>query len=307
MAAYAAQFYSPTGLHGSLSRYIWMEAGTNFNVVDDRDPSFYHFNTPHFTSLLDQAGVPWKGYQENISGNDCPVVGVTPYAVRHNPTMYFDDVTSSLEYCTNHMRPYDELAGDLASNRVARFNYIKPNTTNDMHDNVSAIPSVTIGDNWLAAELPKILNSAAYTNNGLVLLTWDEDDIGGLDDAIGMIALSPLAKAGYYNSIYYDHSAILRTMQEIFGVRPFLGGAAASPDFADLFKLLAISSVTTSPQGATLLTFTNTTPGKKNWLQASADLVNWTTLATNVSTTNSMPFLDSSSPTPTRFYRLFQE
>lgn len=309
MSSYASQFYSPPGLHGSLSRYIWMEAGTNFNVVDDRDPAYYHFNTLHFTSLLDQAGIPWKGYQEDISGNDCPMVGTSPYAVRHNPTMYFEDVTSSLEYCTNHMRPYAELAADLANNRIARFNYIKPNTTNDMHDNLPGIPALTVGDNWLAAELPKIFNSAAFTNNGLVLLTWDEDDIGGLDDPIGMIALSPLAKGGgYNNSNYYNHSAILRTFEEIFGVRPFLGEAVVSPDFADLFKLLAISSVVTSSAGETRLTYTNTIAGKINWLQASSNLVNWTTIATNVSTTNFLNVVDLPPTTPvTRFYRLLQE
>jgi hypothetical protein len=33
-----------------------------------------------------------------------------------------------------------------------------------------------------------------------------------------------------------DHSALLRTLQEIFGVSPFLGAAAQSPDLSDLFK-----------------------------------------------------------------------
>jgi hypothetical protein len=50
-----------------------------------------------------------------------------------------------------------------------------------------------------------------------------------------MVVVSPLAKANYSNSIYYTHSSTLRTMQEIFGVRPFLRDAANATDLSDLF------------------------------------------------------------------------
>jgi len=50
-----------------------------------------------------------------------------------------------------------------------------------------------------------------------------------------MIVLSPLVKVNYANSIYYTHSSTLRTMQEIFGVRPFLRDAVSATDLSDLF------------------------------------------------------------------------
>jgi hypothetical protein len=43
---------------------------------------------------------------------------------------------------------------------------------------------------------------------------------------------------GYTNTIHYDHSSTLRTVQEIMGVSPFLGGAATATDLADLFTTL---------------------------------------------------------------------
>jgi hypothetical protein len=53
-----------------------------------------------------------------------------------------------------------------------------------------------------------------------------------------MIVLSPLSKGnGYNNSIHYDHGALLRTLEEILGVAPFLGGAATQPDLKDLFSV----------------------------------------------------------------------
>jgi hypothetical protein len=45
-----------------------------------------------------------------------------------------------------------------------------------------------------------------------------------------MIVLSPPAKGGgYSNSIHHDHGALLRTLEQIFGVTPYLGNAASQP------------------------------------------------------------------------------
>ena len=78
------------------------------------------------------------------------------------------------------------------------------------------------------------MSSAAYINGGVLFITWDEG-MGG-DGPIGLIVLSPGAKqGGYSNSIRYTHSSLLRTIQEILGVRPLLGDAADATDLRDLF------------------------------------------------------------------------
>ena len=132
-------------------------------------------------------------------------------------------------YCIAHNWPFAELATDLRTNTVARYNFITPNLCNDMHD-----CWIQAGDTWLSQNLPTILNSPAYQNNGAVFITWDEG-ANGSDGPIGMIIVSPLAKVNYANSIYYTHSSTLRTMQQIFGVRPFLRDAANATDLSDLF------------------------------------------------------------------------
>jgi hypothetical protein len=45
-------------------------------------------------------------------------------------------------------------------------------------------------------------------------------------------------KKAFSNNIHYDHSSTLKTLQEIFGVKPLLGAAAdpATKDLSDLFK-----------------------------------------------------------------------
>lgn len=242
MASHAEQYFNSPGIHPSLPNYLWLEAGTNFGILDDNAPSVNsQSTTQHLVSLLQQKGITWKTYQEDVSGSDCPLMSSGKYAAKHNPFVYFDDVTNSQDpssaNCIAHVRPFAELAHDLTNDNVAQYNFITPNLCNDMHDSCQPLQDpVEQGDMWLANNLPMILTSSSYQNGGAVLVTWDEAGTG--DGPIGMIVLSPLAKGkGYENSIYYNHGSTLRTLQEIFGVTPLLNDAANQTDLSDLFSV----------------------------------------------------------------------
>jgi phospholipase C len=229
---------NPPGLHPSLPNYIWMEAGSNLGIGDDGGPSMNHQSTTnHLVTLLQAAGISWKSYQEDISGISCPLESTGKYAPKHNPMVYFDDVTSSATNCVEHIRPYPELARDLEVDTVPAYSFITPNLCNDMHDSSGCATSDSIGngDTWLAREVPKILGSAAFKRDGALFITFDEGESGS-DGPIGMIVLSRSAKgSGYSNTIRYTHSSLLRTVQHIFNVTPLLGDAANAPDLGDLF------------------------------------------------------------------------
>jgi phosphatidylinositol-3-phosphatase len=242
-ASSATKYFNPPGIHPSEPNYLWLEAGQNFGVRNDSSPAANHqATTQHLVSLLTAQGLTWKSYQEGISGTNCPLSNRGLYATKHNPMIYFDDVTDGLSptsaNCIAHVRPYTQLAGDLTQNTVARYNFITPNLCNDMHNSSGCATSNSVrnGDTWLATAVPPILNSAAYRDGGVLFITWDEGE-GGADGPIGLIALSPFAKGqGYTNSVRYTHSSLLRTVQEIFGVTPLLGDAANATDLSDLFQ-----------------------------------------------------------------------
>jgi hypothetical protein len=240
MASYAEQYYNPPGIHPSEPNYLWLEAGTNFGIFDDIDPIINHQGTKqHLVTLLSNTGISWRSYQEGISGKNCPLTENGVYAPKHNPMVFFDDVTNGNSpisaTCIAHVRPYSELAGDLQKNTQARYNFITPSLCDDMHDTCAPFnDAVRQGDTWLQQNLPTILNSQAYQNGGVVFITWDEGEGG--DGPIGMIVLSHDAKGGgYSNTIHYTHSSTLRTIEEIFGVSPLLGDAANATDLRDLF------------------------------------------------------------------------
>jgi len=245
-ASHCEQYYAIG--HPSLPNYLWLEAGTDFGVVDDNPPSSHHQSTTnHLVTLLNKAGVSWKAYQENISGTTVPLNDSYPYAVRHNPFVYFDDVTGNMNpnfaYGIAHIRPYTELARDLTNNSVAAYNFITPNVCNDMHDSCAPVSNmIKQGDNWLAAEIPRIMSSRAYTNNGAIFIVWDE---GSGTSSIGLICLSPLAKGhGYASTVRYTHSSLLRTVQEAFNVTPLIRDAANASNLSDLFNTVIIAPPT---------------------------------------------------------------
>jgi phospholipase C len=240
MASHAEAYNNVPGIHPSEPNYLWLEAGTNFGVADDNDPSSNSQSSKaHLVDQLETAGLTWKSYQEDIDGTSCPLTAVNNYAPKHNPMVFFDDVTNNqdpnAQRCIQHVRPYTELATDLANNTVPAYSFITPNLCDDMHGvffGCSSNPSG--GDKWLSTAIPKIMASSAYKNGGAIFITWDESEGG--DFPIGMIALSPFAKGhGYSNTIPYSHSSTLRSFQEIFGVGPFLGDAANATDLSDFF------------------------------------------------------------------------
>lgn len=242
-ASYATRYFNPPGNHPSEPNYLWLEGGTSYGIRDDDDPAAHHLpHQDHLVSLLDRAGISWKAYQEGIDGTQCPLVSHGLYAAKHDPFVFFDDITSGNDprspSCISHLRPLPELTSDLQGGSVARYNFVTPDLCHDMHNSsgCASADQVKNGDDWLSQWLPRILRSPAYAAGGLIVITWDESEDG--DHPIGLIALSPSARGGgFSNAVYYTHSSLLRSLQEIFGVGPLLCDAANATPLTDLFRV----------------------------------------------------------------------
>jgi phosphatidylinositol-3-phosphatase len=257
-SAHPEQYFNPPGNHPSQPNYLWLEAGTNFGVLNDTQPGQPQlFTENHLTKLLEKAGITWRAYAEPDFGS--PVFDTCPLDfsvldVNHLAPVYFNNVNDGLNplsaECLEHVRPYYQLATDLADHTTAQMNLITPNLCHDGHEGISPCDSTESADNtlrgdtWLKQNVPLILQSDAYKEGGALFIVWDEaEDSGKFSDGpIGLFLLSPFAKGGgvapYSNSIHYDHSSTLKTIEEIFGVRPLLGAAANSTtsDLSDLFQ-----------------------------------------------------------------------
>ncbi len=314
-SSYASNMFIIPGTFGSLPQYLWLESGTNWGVTNSSsEPSVYHFaTTNHLVVQLENTGIPWKSYQEGVNGKTCPTTSSGVYVAWHNPFVYFDDIYLSATNCTNHIRPYTEFERDLTNNTVARYNFITPNLCHDMHGSTDC-PSgsrIRFGDDWLSTEIPRILNSQAYQNNGAIIITWDEGT-ANVAGPYGTIVLSSWAKGGGYAiSNRLDHTATFRTLQEIFQV-PLLYAAQTGPDLSDLFKpTLELSAPFFTNQTFTFMA-DGLMPGKTNYFQFTTNFwgvnpVTWQTLLSNVISTNRFLFVDTNAANfPQRFYRVLE-
>jgi phosphatidylinositol-3-phosphatase len=255
IAAHAENYHVPQvngqPLHPSNPNYIWLEAGDNLGITSDQSStaSAHQSTTDHLVTELKAAGISWKVYAEGITAGQCPIADITgtDYAVKHVPQVFFDDVagnppSSSAAPCKADVVPFTQLATDLAANAQARYDFIVPNLCDDMHGDLlfqnicvqGLTDTVNLGDTWLKNNLPAILASQAYTDVGAVFIVWDEGSGSSGDNPMGMIVVSPKAKAGYSNTTRYDHSSTLKTISEIFGVTPPRAAASAT-DLGDLF------------------------------------------------------------------------
>jgi len=249
------------GLHsGSLSDYIGMTAG-HYTRCDVNDALPYNLNTnkptcvdrgPNIFSLLDESNISWTEWNESMP-NPCGFFDVgtdwsyNVYTTHHNPAVYFTRIEGA-RYWENFNRaptpeclqrvlsmgstaPNDTSAFDaaLAAGTVSKFNMIVPNGCEDSHDLCGARDRLSQFDDFLAREVPKILASRAFGSDGLVLITFDEwGDRTPTDKRVAFVALGPAVLPGSSSTSAYNHYSLLRTLEDGYGLRPYLGRAATA-------------------------------------------------------------------------------
>jgi len=248
--SWAVRYYNAgIGVHPSEPNYVWAEAGTDFGVHTDADPSGANNNVAydrsnHLTAQFNAAGISWKNYQEDVqlsasptnsaAGTNGPVnpyYGTTQYnyAVKHNPMAFFFDTA------TQNVFPLSQLFLDMSTHSVGKYNWITPNQFNDAHSSLNGgftyqgvhytgdQSAIATGDNFLSQIVPQIMATPEYQDNGAIIIWWDESEKGDSTNfTIPEIVISPLAKGNAYASnVEMNHSSDIKTMEEIFGL-PFL-------------------------------------------------------------------------------------
>ncbi len=145
------------------------------------------------------------------------------------------------------------------------YSWVTPNLCNDGHDEPCPLAKghgagpggLKQVNTFLKLWVPRILNSPAYKKNGLLIITFDEalvtdttaccGETAGPSDShpnvtypglkssepgggagggvIGALLLSPFIKAGTVSTVKYNHYSLLRSVEDIFGLK-HLGDAA---------------------------------------------------------------------------------
>ena len=224
--------------HPSLPNYLALTGGSTFGVTTDCTDCFVTA-----TSIADRitaSGRTWKSYEESMP-TPCFVGDAYPYAQRHNPFIYFNDIRTSAE--CNDIVPSSALASDLASaSTTPNYAFITPNLCDDTHD-----CAVATGDQWLSHNVPTILQSPAFTQQKSALfITYDEDENG--PNQVLTIVITNSADnvpAGYRSGVAYNHYSLLKTVEWAWGLAPLTANDAAAAPMADFFGAAPLSPAPT--------------------------------------------------------------
>jgi acid phosphatase len=195
--------------HPSLPNYLALTSGSTLGVTDD---GYHVLPQQDLGDQLTAAGLPWRAYMEGM-GADC-LAGTGGYAVKHDPFAYYGG------RCPSSVVPFTQFSTDLAGAAVPRFIWITPNLCHDMHD-----CDPTVGDTWLRQTVPVLLASPAMSN-GVVVITWDEDDSGGSNHVLTLVLGS---KRAANPRAAYSHPSLLATIEDLLGLArlPATRGVAA--------------------------------------------------------------------------------
>jgi hypothetical protein len=259
-AAWLSNYYAAT--HWSQANYVALVTG-QFTRCEQQDGGVScHQNIDNLFHQLDLARLTWKVWLEAgtakcdtgsggscTSNTPCPLTG---FYTTGNPPILFDNIegpggvwsptTPSAECLANDIPAGTPKAGmsafnaRLASGQMPRFNMVIPNGCDDGEANCKPVNNrYTQFDDFLAAEVPKIEASPAFGTDGVIIVTYDEDErAGGLAPKNGLgsgghvvcAIISPLAIAGSYGQKYY-HYSLLRTLEDGFRLDGYLGNANA--------------------------------------------------------------------------------
>ena len=223
----ATQYYANT--HPSIGNYFMMTTGqiiTNndsYNTTVTVDNLVRHFLT---------AGKTWKSYAESL-----PRVGYTgwdvyPYVKHHNPFAYFSDVANSSNQ-RNYLVPFSQFLTDMKNNQLPRFSFIIPNQKNNAHDG-----TLNQADAWLKTNLVPLISNSAFTQNGLLIILFDEAGTNDSSHGGGRIAtliLSPKGKKPYKSTTLYQHQSLLRLVLQGLGITTYPGASATAPSMTEFF------------------------------------------------------------------------
>jgi hypothetical protein len=247
-SAWFENYYAAT--HWSQANYVALTSG-RFTKCEQADRGYEcRDDVDNLFHQLDGARMSWKVWLESgtakcdtgsggscTSNDPCPLTG---FYTTGNPPINYTDI--SYEEClANDVpagTPADGMAtfnARLATGDVADFNYVIPNGCEDGEANCKPVNNrYTQFDNFLAREVPLIESSPAFGDDGVIVVTYDEDQrMGGLAAKNGLgsgghiacALISPLVQPADYSAKTYSYS-VLRTIQDGFGLGPYLGSAA---------------------------------------------------------------------------------
>jgi hypothetical protein len=219
--------------HPSAPNYLAITSGKAWQCGSD---GYSTHASENIGDLAEKAGESWAGFEESMP-TPCNTTDAYPYAVKHNPFVYYPDIVNNRSECRSHDVPFTNWTNDLANGTIPALGLFTPNLTDDGHDT-----GVAFADHWLKDWLSPLLNDSFFASS-VFFVTYDEsvNDSSGYNGTAGgkvyFTAVSPFAKPGYNLTRPASHYDLLSTAEWLLGLGncSHSDGTAAFPPLTALF------------------------------------------------------------------------
>ncbi len=223
----ATQYYANT--HPSIGNYFMMTTG---RLITNNDSYSTTVTVDNLARRFLTGGETFKSYAESMQPTTYGYKDAYPYVRRHNPFAYFSDVINSSTW-KNYLVPFSQFPTDMKSNRLPQFSFIIPNQKNNAHDG-----TLNQADLWLKTNIAPLLINPAFSQNGLLIILFDEAATSDASHGGGRIAtliISPKGKKPYKSTTLYQHQSLLRLVLQGLGITIFPGASNTAPSMTEFF------------------------------------------------------------------------
>src|SRR4051794_4076397 len=257
--------------HWSQANYVALTSGRFTRCEQQDGGASCHDDVNNIYHQLDVTQQTWTTWLEGGtakcdtgSGSTCPPQGPCPltgFYTTGNPPINYANIegkggtwsaTNKSDECLHndiYAGPEDAPMGDfndaLLSGNISSFNLVLPNGCEDGEGNCKPTNNrYRQFDDFLAREVPKIEASPAFGSDGVIVITYDEDQRkDGLAKKHGFGSggpvvcdiLSTLVRPGEYAGTYY-HYSLLRTLEDGFGLNHYVGHADDVSAISDIWQ-----------------------------------------------------------------------
>jgi phosphatidylinositol-3-phosphatase len=238
----ATQYYADA--HPSLPNYFMLTVGAGTAITGSEGDAYSGVVTQdNVVRAVTAAGKTWRVYAESLPSVGYLEGDTGAYVRRHDPFVYLSDVQNSSSQASNVV-PFTQFATDVSSNSLPDYAFIVPNVNDDAHNCPAGMTSCTenqmlaTADQWLSISISPLLASTGFQNS-LLIIVFDESEDSDTEHGGGhvpAVLVSPLAKAGYRSTTFYQHESTLRLTMEGLGVTDLPGAAASAPNMTEFFK-----------------------------------------------------------------------
>lgn len=225
--AVATQYYANT--HPSMGNYFEMTAG---QIISNNDGFSSTVTADNVVRHMLSAARTWKSYAEGLPSTGYIGGDTGSYVEHHNPLSYFSDVRDSSVERLN-LVPATHFLTDVNNNRLPQFSFLVPDDADDAHNGTLAQ-----ADSWLKEHIAPLLGSAAFQQDGILIIVFDESfdsDKAHGGGHVAAVVVGPKVKRGYKSTLLYQHQSLVHTVLKALGITGYPGAAAGAPAMNDLF------------------------------------------------------------------------